>query len=182
MNNRITALLALVLAAGLYFAYISPTMNGSIAETKAAIESDEQALVAAHAYAAKQDELLAKRTAIDSASLARLSTFLPDSVDNVGLILALNALAARSGLALSNIDVSANAANAAANTPAGQSVDPVSSIDLSLSAVGSYAAFQRFLEGIEQSQRILDVRNIVISGSPSGLYTYQMTVRIYWLR
>ena len=71
---------------------------------KSAIISDEQALTAASTYGG-QNLLASARDAMNPADLERLSVFLPDSVDNVGLILDLTALASRSGLSLSNIDV-----------------------------------------------------------------------------
>jgi Tfp pilus assembly protein PilO len=166
---------------------VNPTWFGEIATTKAAIASDDQALVAANQYTAQQNELTSAKNAIDPADLARLSVFLPDSVDNVGLILDLNALAARSGLSLSNIDVSANtpssSGSASVNNGALPTVatSPVSSADLSLSAIGTYSALQNFLQGIEKSARLLDAKDIVISGSDTGVYTYKMTLRLYWL-
>ena len=113
MNNRILPSLALMLAVGIFFGYMKPAWSGPIAETKAAIKNNEQALAAADEYKAKQNTLASARNAIDPENLARISTFLPDSVDNVGLILDINALAARSGLSLSNIDVVANNAGGA---------------------------------------------------------------------
>ncbi|MDE1945553.1 MAG: hypothetical protein KGI03_04800, partial [Patescibacteria group bacterium] len=105
MTSRLLPFLALVAAVGIFFAYVNPLWNGKIASAKAAIASDNQALASAAAYVKRENELAGQMNAIDPAVLARLSTFLPDSVDNVGLILDLNGLAARSGLALSAIDV-----------------------------------------------------------------------------
>lgn len=186
MNSRILPLFALLVALGMFFAYVNPTWSGAIAATKSAITQDDQALAAAHQYATQQNDLASKRNAIDPANLARLAAFLPDSVDNVGLILDLNALAARSGFSLANIDVTTNTA-ADANAPAGQTlpssgVSQVGSIDLSLSAVGTYAAFQSFLAGVEKSARLLDVRSIAVKGSGTGVYDYEIKLRLYWLR
>lgn len=187
MSNRVLPLFALMIAAGIFFTYVQPVWNGSIAATKVAISADDRALAAASAYIAQQNTLAAARNTIDPESLARLATFLPDSVDNVGLILDLNALAARSGLSLSNIDVTSGAAatrpgaSAPGALPAAR-VNPVGSIDLSLSAVGTYGALQSFLVGVEKSQRILDVRDIVVRGSDTGVYSYQMKLRLFWLR
>ena len=106
-------------------------------------------------------------------------------MDNVGLILDLNALAARSGLLLSNIDVMKNDTGSSNNATGALSaigVSPVSSIDLSLSAVGSYTAFREFLTGVERSARLLDVLDITVKGSETGVYTYKMKLRLYWLR
>jgi len=181
MNSRIVPIFALLLAAMLFFAYVSPTWNGTIADTQAAIKSDGDALIAAQEYTKKQEALAQQRDAIDAGNLKRLSALLPDSVDNVGLILSLNALAARSGLVLSNVDVSAST-NAAAAGGLSANASPVNSIDLSLAATGSYGSFQKFLDGVERSQRLLDVRTISVTGSNTDQYTYQMTIRLYWLR
>lgn len=208
MTSRLLPFLALVAAVGIFFAYVNPLWNGKIASAKAGIASDDQALASAAAYVKRENELASQMNAIDPTALARLTTFLPDSVDNVGLILDLNALAARSGLTLSSLDV-ANASSGAASTPAstpvttpasvpavapattasgpsfataGQGSDPVGTVDLTIAAKGTYGALQSFLKGIEFSERLLDVRDITITGSDSGLYTYQMTLRLYWLR
>jgi Tfp pilus assembly protein PilO len=186
-NNYILPLLAFVVAIGIFFAYVNPTWSGPIATTKAAIASDDQALTAANQYTAQQNELTSAKNAIAPANLARLSTFLPDSVDNVGLVLDLNALAARSGLSLSNIDISANTSASSDSSDATSgalpttTASPVSSADLSLSAIGTYPALQNFLQGVEKSTRLLDTQDIVITGSDTGVYTYKMKLRLYWL-
>jgi len=55
-------------------------------------------------------------------------------------------------------------------------------VDLSLSAIGTYTALQNFLRGVEKSVRLLDIKDIVVKGSDTGVYTYQMKLRLYWLR
>lgn len=187
MNSRILPMIAFTVALGIFFAYVNPTWTGSIAEAREKITAADQALLAAKRYTAQQNQLAAARDAIDAANLAALTTFLPDSVDNVGLILDLNALAARSGLSISNIDVitSATGANAeSANTGALPTVGltPVNSVDLTLSAAGTFSALQTFITGVEKSARLLDIHDVVVRGSETGVYTYQMKVRLYWLR
>ncbi|MFH1178646.1 MAG: type 4a pilus biogenesis protein PilO [bacterium] len=185
MNSRILPVLAIMVAVGIFFIYINPTWSGPIAATKTAITNDDQALEAASEYTAKQNELASARNAIDPADLERISIFLPDSVDNVGLILDLNTLASQNGLSLSNVDVTSNAASSGSAETGILPVSvtsPVNSADLSLSAIGTYSALQNFLRGVEKSVRILDVKDIVVKGSDTGVYTYQMKLRLYWLR
>lgn len=193
MNSRVLPALALILSVGIFFAYIKPTWSGPVKEIKNAIEKDEQALIAADEYKKKQNVLASARNAIDQDNLNRLSVFLPDSVDNVGLILNINALAARSGLSLANIDVVTENIQGAGNKSSASSepssgalqvarANPVGSVDMSLSAIGTYSALQAFISGIEKSARILDVRDITVKGSDTGVYNYQMTIRLYWLR
>ena len=182
--NRLLSLIALGLALGIFFGYINPTWSGSIAAAKNAIQADNDALTAANEFNSKQNELASARNAIDSGNLSRLESFLPDSVANVGLILDLNALAARSGISLTSIDVAqtdtSSSGSATALPVTGDS--PVGSIDLQLSAIGTYASLHAFLEGVERSARLLDVTELTVKGSDTGVYTYSMTMRLYWLR
>lgn len=182
MNTRLIPTFAFVAAVGIFFGYIAPTWSGSIREARATIAANNKALAAATTYATQQNELAAARNAINPSDIARLETLLPNSVDNVGLILDLNALAARSGITLSNVDVLTNVAAAGSKNAAARAANPVGSVDLSLSAVGTYSALQSFLKGVERSQRLLDVRDLVVKGSDTGVYTYQMKITIYWLR
>ena len=179
-------MLALIVAIGIFFGYVNPTWQGSIAVTKAAIDLDNQALTAADNFTKQQNELAAARDAIDSTNLTALTTLLPGSVDNVRIILDLNSLAARSRLSVANIDVVMSTAGGAngtsvASLPAGGQ-DPIGSVDLSLSATGTFSALQTFLTGVEKSARLLDVHDLVVKGSDTGIYSYQMTLRLYWLR
>jgi Tfp pilus assembly protein PilO len=182
MNSRILPALAMLVAGLILFFYIRPTWNGPVAQSKAAIAFDEQALAAASEYQAQQSSLTAERAAIDPANLTRLSAFLPDSVDNVGLILDLNALAARSGLSLANIDVITEDTRPGQQALPADAQNPVGAISLSLTAAGTYGALQTFLAGVERSARLLDVQDLVVKGSETGVYTYELTLRLYWLR
>lgn len=184
MNNRILPSVALLIAIGIFFAYVHPTWNGSIAATKAAIELDNQALIAAEEYKQQENMLATARAAINPDDLTRLETFLPDSVDNVRLILDLNALAARSGLSLTNIDVvTNNPANPGASQTGLPSIhdDPIGSVNLSMTALGTFSALQTFLQRVEMSARLLDVQKVVVKSSETGVYTYDLSLRLYWL-
>ena len=187
MNNRILPLVALMIAVGMFFIYVNPTWTGAIATTNTAIAADDQALAFAKQYSQQQNQLAAARDAITPANLATLTTFLPGSIDNVGLILDLNALAARSGLSITNIDVVMNtngqtSGQQNAGVSPSAATNPVGSIELSLSASGTFASLQTFLLGVEKSARLLDVHDLVVKSSDTGVYTYQMSVRLYWLR
>lgn len=189
MNNKAIPVLAAIIAIGIFFGYVGPTWQGEIARTKASIESYDKALEAAAAYNEQKSQLTSARSNIDKKDLDRLAVLLPDSVNNVRLILDLDALAARSGLTLSNIDVldtTAPNTKVGTSTSAGGGVsisgNTVGSIDLMLSAVGTYSSMRSFLDGVEKSARLLDVRDVAVKGSNTGAYNYQMTVRLYWLR
>ncbi len=186
--SRFLPIIGFLIAIGLFFGYIDPTYKNSITALKAEIKNYDNALEAAERFKTKESELLAARGAINPEQLKRLEAFLPDGVDNVQLILNLDALAARSGMRLANYNTSAP------STPAGnegtqpngtlilrteQSVD---SIELTMTGTGTYAAFRTFLAGIEGSLRPLDLVALDVKSAKTGVYTYNMTLRLYWLR
>ena len=39
-----------------------------------------------------------------------------------------------------------------------------------------------FVDGIESSLRMLDIVSVSVTDSANGVYTYNMTIRLYWLR
>lgn len=198
--QRILPLLLLVFAVALFFLYVKPTYSGPITATRAQIASYDDALAAAQRFQQKEAQLTEQRAQIPSDSLARLSEFLPDGVDNVQLILDLDALAARSAVTLSEFSTQGDSTGTSGSTAtsAAASADtstiptlgsgnlgsnsPVDSLDLTFKATGSYAAFRTFLSGMENSLRPLDVTDLQITQSTTGVYTYGVTVRIYWLR
>lgn len=185
MTSRIIPILLILIALGLFFGYINPTYTGKIAALDAEIGGYENALAAAERFSNKESELLVQRESIPEDGIARIEAFLPDGVDNVQLILDLNSLASRSGLELSDFDI--QAAEEGGSRPGQdqlslESDGPAESLNITVSAVGSYAAFKTFLEGVEWSLRPLDLVELTIQDSQTGVYTYDMTFRIYWLR
>lgn len=186
MMTRLLPVAALIVAAGLLFGYIMPTYQHSIMSEQAQIQSYDNALTAANDFKKKESDLAQQRAALPADSLARLAEFLPDGVNNVQLILDLDGLAARSGMTLSNFDINVNSVSngSASGDPSAlnlQSNNPVDSVQLTVQTTGTYAQFRSFLAGIEQSLRPLDVINLTVSSGTGGQYTYDLTIRIYWL-
>jgi len=186
--NRFLPFIVVILAAGLFFSYVRPTWDGDIATTRAQIDSYNSALDASARFVAKEAALEEERNKLPPDKLDRLNIFLPDSVDNIQLILDLNALASRSGLTLSNFTTS-NVPNApdttstaAASNGAFSGATPlVDSLTLGVNAQGTYNSFRSFLTGVEQSLRPLDVSMLSVTDSDTGVYNYQMTLKFYWL-
>jgi hypothetical protein len=184
MTRLLLPILAILIAIGIFFGYVSPTWNGPIAQAKTQIASYNSALAAAAAFTTKENQLLAEENAIPAASLARLAAYLPDGVDNVQLILDLNSLASKSGMTLSNFNVADDTSDDSSDGSSSglpESTNPVDSLTLSVTAAGTYPAFRAFLAGTEQSLRPLDVTNLTLADSATGVYNYTITYRIYWL-
>ncbi|MGE5541061.1 MAG: hypothetical protein ACM3TU_02130 [Bacillota bacterium] len=187
MIGRILPIVLILVSLGLFAGYISPTYNGKIVPLQQQITQFNRTLVAAADFNQKEAQLASDRSAIPSDALKRLESYLPDGVDNVQLILDLNALAARSGVQLSNFDIDTKSSTEGTDQssngqlPLESGAKPTDSLDLTVKATGTYGAFRTFLGGVEKSLRPLDLVQMSLNDSESGVYTYELTFRIYWL-
>lgn len=187
MITRLMPFAALALAAAVIFGYIVPTYKNSIVSSQAQIQSYTNALAAAKNFSTKEADLEKQRAAIAPDDLTRLNAFLPDGVNNVQLILDLDGLAARSGMALSNFDIDVNSVSNSTNPsdPTAltlESASPVDSVQLTVETTGTYAQFRTFLAGLEESLRPLDIVDLKVAPGNGGAYKYDLTIRIYWLQ
>ena len=189
MTSRIFPILLIILAIGIFAGYVHPTYTKQVDALALEIKDYDAVLLSARQFKEKQAQLLNEKDAITAEQLARLEAFLPDSVDNVQLILDLNALATRSGILLSELDVSVPVAPLEGSTDplALEAQGPTDSIQVSVNATGSYAAFHTFLAAVENSLRPLDLVEIDVKDAATGvasggIHDYEMTFNIYWLR
>ncbi len=202
MTAYLPPFIAILVALGVFLGYIHPTYTKDVATLKTEIGNYDRALVAASDYLSKQDEIAEKRKTLTDEDVARLKGFLPDGVDNVQLIIDLNALATGAGLSVSDIDVKGSGdgpARPASSAPTNTQIDPATgrqvasapltkgtptdSVDLSVKLTGTYTNLFTFLSAVENSLRPLDVVALTMQEVPqSSLYTFTMTIRVYWLR
>ncbi len=180
MTNRILPIVIALAAIGIFFGYINPTYTTEIATLRAEIRGYDGALEAAEAFKRKEEEIKTAQDEVPLDAQQRIEAFLPDGVDNVQLILDLNALADRSGMRLADFDI--NEARAEEGDLAAEAEGGLDSLDIAVTGVGSYAAFRTFLEGVELSLRPMDLIDLSIEDSTTGVYSYSMIFRIYWLR
>ncbi len=184
MIQRILPVILIALSLIIITVYVNPAYNGTIIPLQQDINRSNAALAAAEDFKSKEAQLATERAAIPQESVDKITKFLPDGVDNVQLIVDLNALASRSAVKLSNFNIKQNSlADASAPTSllGGQGMRGTDSLDLTVTVDGTYSAFRTFLYGVEHSLRPLDVMEVVVNNSKTGVYSYDVTFRIYWL-
>jgi Tfp pilus assembly protein PilO len=197
MIRLITAIITGVLAAGIFFFYTQPAYD-LVRTDQAQIDQYNQALDKAAQLQQLKQSLLARYNAFDPSNLDHLQKLLPDHVDNIGLILELDNLAGRYGLALQNVDVSTPSTQTptakTAVGPLADSSQAYSSLTLTFSTQGAYDNFVQFMNDLQSSLRIVDVVSLTVNPvattgnathagvADQPLYTYQITLRTYWLK
>lgn len=179
------ALIPLILIAaaiGLFVVYIDPAYHAAqaIAQERS---SYQQALNTARELRGQRDQLLAKRNTFSSDDVARLSRMLPDTVDNIRLIIDINNIAARHGLSLKNVQLGevGNGTAAANPTAVGGGSDPVGSVSLGFTVSAQYGDFRAFLADLEHSLRLINIEKLSFKQDEPGAADYEFSIRTYWL-
>jgi Tfp pilus assembly protein PilO len=189
MVRTIVSVLCIVAAGAIFFMYTQPSYD-SVQADNAQIAQYDQALQKATELQQLKQTLLSRYNTFDPADIDRLQKLLPDHVDNVRLILDLDSLAGKHGMALQNVAVSSAESSAASNQTAsgqvGASKQKYDSLTIKFTTQGSYATFREFLADIEKSLRVVDLVSLTLSNSSgsgqSALYTFDITLRTYWLK
>lgn len=186
--RNLGALVMLILAGGVFFIYTKPTYDQT-RSLQADVASYDAALNKAAELQQRKQALLSKYNAMNPDDLDRLQKLLPDHVDNVRLILDFDNLAKQFSMSLQNVDVSAPASestnkNVISASAAGAA--KFDSVTIKFTTVGTYGTFQKFLQAVQSSLRIVDLVSLSIAPSGSGgadpTYRYDVTLRTYWLR
>ncbi len=180
---RLILPLVLVIAAiGLFVMYTNPTYRG-LKGVQGQVAAYDDALDKSQELKALRDKLQSARNAFSPEDEQKLVRLLPDQVDNIRLIIDINNIAARRGLSLTNVslgEVSQGSAAASA-LAVGPSSEPLGSVSLGFSVIASYEDFLAFLQDLEHSLRILDVEKLSFDEAQNGKYTFDFTIRTYWL-
>jgi hypothetical protein len=184
---------------GIFVAVILPRYNVVKAD-RAEIATYNANLVTATQLQQSRDSLITQYNNIPKTDLDNIKTLLPDSVDNIRLIIQLDSLATKNALSsLRNVDYNPDqvpTTGTPAKTTTARTDDPATAqrpygeFVISFQTTGQYSNFLSFLSDLEQNLRLVDVTNIEFLPSSatgttqtgaSGL-SYKVTLKTYWLK
>ncbi|MDB5238553.1 MAG: hypothetical protein JWM46_823 [Candidatus Kaiserbacteria bacterium] len=183
MIRTFISIVSLIAAGGIFFMYTQPTYD-TVQAQNATIAQYDQALQKATELQTIKQTLLSKYNSFDPANIDRLQKLLPDHVDNVRLILDMDNLAQKHGMAMQNVSVSASPSSSG-QTAVGTisaSKQKYDSLTIKFTAVGSYDTFRQFLADLQSSLRIVDLVALDLTPAGTGRYSYDITLRTYWLK
>ncbi len=190
MTKSIVSIAALAIAGAILFFFTQPTYDEVLAKEGEIAEYDQALEKAAELQALKQS-LLSRYNTFNPADIDRLHKLLPDHVDNVRLVLDIDSLAGRHGMALQNVTLSnptesTQQKGAIATISGGR--EKYNSLTLKFATHGTYANFRLFMEDLERSLRIVDLVTLSLQGASDNIvgqeprYRYDITLRTYWLK
>lgn len=181
-----------VAATGLFVVFTNPAYKevGSLRTVQAAYD---QALNNSQQLLRVRNDLMVKFNNLSLTDKDRLTKLMPDTVDNIRLIIDTQNIALGHGMTLKDIKYDAraqsNATAATTTAPAtpGQlaaSQKEYGTFELEFSVTGTYQNFLAFIADIEQSLRLVDIESVTFQAPEAGSTNmkYVIRIRTYWLK
>ncbi|MEK7564432.1 MAG: hypothetical protein AAB510_02590 [Patescibacteria group bacterium] len=197
MLRFILPIILLGIAVAGFFAFTNPLYT-NVVELRGQVASYDEALKNSKALENQRDKLTAEYNALNTEDLAKLQKLLPDSIDNIRLILEIEKIAAPYGMVLRDVKYDAIKTAPTTTAPGSGSVVPGGATgpgvsteygvwDLSFSIVGTYENFLNFTRDLESNLRIVDVSSITFSSeidlkSGTPTYKHDFKIKTYWLK
>lgn len=139
----------------------------------------EEALASFREIQSVRDELTSRYNTFSPDDVTRLERLLPDTVDNVRLVLDINNIAGRYGLVIKNVRLSSLAKDPNKLGPENQEYG---TLVLQFGVTASYANFTAFVRDLEDSLRVVDISGISFKTGEGQLTDYDVAVQTYWLK
>lgn len=168
------------------FVFVVKPQYDQIKEMQTTETQLERVLDNARRLQSLRDSLLEKRKGIANTDIRRLEKLIPESADNVKLILEFEQISNRNNLSIQA--ASAVKDEEGDSSSSNQSFDIETNdygvITLDFSLGGTYRDFISFLEDIEKNLRITDVRTLSVTPSAEGGtdFSFDISIDTYWLK
>ncbi len=183
MKQAFLAAFFLLVSVGLFFAYIDPTY-GTVKTMQTENGKLSEALDKSRQLQEVRDSLRAKYNTFSPDDLGKLEKLLPDHIDNIRLIIDLDAIAKLHNVAIEGFAFDSNAGNmqaAGVHADSGNS-SKANEVTFTFSVRTNYLTFQAFMNDLEQSLRIIDITHLTLGADDADKTNrYDITIRTYWL-
>lgn len=192
--KNFTPIFLIILSVAVFFTFIDPQYD-EVKELLAQKEENETMLELARKLAEERQKLQENYVQISEPEKRSLMKLIPDTVDNVRLILDINNIGESFGVQFTGINVTGGEDGEVPNINPTNPTETIGTIGISFSVVATYDLFIEIMKDLEESLRIVDVRSLSISNGGSqnnennnGLpvdqifYSYTVSLDTYWLR
>lgn len=109
---------------------------------------------------------------------AKVNKLLPDSIDNVKLIIDIDDIAQKYRMKIRNIDLKAENAGAEGE----EAVQSYGTAMLRFSVTAPYDRFKLFMADLEDSLRLVDVSSLSFDASDKDQNEFNVELKTYWLK
>ncbi len=177
-----SGIILIIVAIGLFFVVIDPVYKQVqlLQETK---RENDIMIVKAKELREKRTQLMDKYNSISMEQRDKLNRVLPETIDNIRLIADIDKIADNSAIALSSFTLGGDVNQESDSRVVDRTGREYGVIELGFSFSTDYENMKKFLEKLENSLRLVDIRKISVNaGSEDGIYSYSLLLNTYWLR
>ncbi|HRY62924.1 MAG TPA: type 4a pilus biogenesis protein PilO [Candidatus Paceibacterota bacterium] len=108
----------------------------------------------------------------------RINKVLPDSIDNVKLVIDIDDIASKYNMKIRNIDLKTEKVGEGEMT----SNNPYGTATLRFTVSSNYTNFRSFLKDLEDSLRLVDISSLSFTASDKNTDEYNIELKTYWLK
>lgn len=206
--RNITSIIFIVISIAVLFVLANPIYS-NIRKIKSDIVVYDTALSNATNLQKTRDTLLKNYKSISKDDAERLNHFIPNTVDNIQLILQIQKIAQKYSLVLRNIKFDSPTSDKNTQNQQQKSINvsstkdslPYGEFNLEFSVDAKYGDFKSFVKDLEYNIRLLNIKNISFNvpaqsdktvkpydpNSPfeindPNVYSYALKIETYWLK
>lgn len=170
----------LILTLAVAYSFIWPAYS-DLGLLRAKKSGYEDSLAMVNNIEMKRNELQSKYDQIPPADKKNIETVVPDNFDFVRLISQIDNVGAKYGISISSIG--SRVTDPSVGNSVAEAAPPraFQSAIISFSFTSSYQAFTSFINDLEKSLRILDIRVLKIDAEDKGVNAYNVELETYWV-
>src|SRR3989344_127204 len=179
MSRIILPIILIIISAGTFVIFIDPTYK-NIGELKAEKVQYDEARNKSKELRTIRDGLLEKYSSFSDNDLERVKKMIPDNVDNIKLVMDINAIAAKYGAIIRDIKLNAPIDNP--DIRAGAQDSKYGFVTLSFSMTSSYEDFVTFITDLKDSLRLVDITDLSfkVTHEEVNSYKFNFTIKRFW--
>ena len=185
MFRTVTPIISIILGILLFVFFTHPAYDEA-KKTQQDRDDYRKAFNDHQEFNTKLESLIAQKAAISDSERNRLDEFIPNEIDNSGLIVKIEKLARTNGMLFGNIKSDAEAAKKLSPSDNSESTGADSatalvSSDISFDVIGTYSQFRNFLKSLESSLTLFEITKISLTANEGDtqFQQYSLTVRVY---
>lgn len=182
MFRTLTPIFSIVVAIAIFFFFTQP-MFAEIQAVQDETTQYREAVENARLFNETLQKLVNEKNAMSAAELERLEALIPPEVDEIQLLVDLEALAEEHDMLIGNISVAKSSNSGGQQSGRGQatSLEELAYVDISFGLIGDYEQFRAILADLERSLYRFEIMSVTFSAGDSDLQQYDVSVRSYAL-
>lgn len=179
--NRTNSIALGLIAIGIFY-FLTKPMIASLADLSAKKDEYQTALDKLNSLEELKKTLSDKMNSLSDEQKQELQTLLPDDPGTVKLVSDIDSTASKYGISIDKISTAPVNSDSAASVADAAPAKNYNSELINFSFSADYPHLKSFLNDLESSLRLVDIRYIELNtGNKGGVNDYKVSAEIYWL-